>query len=501
MLAPWALEEMVTANLPDQRLNHRLTHLLSDLGCRPTASIPAACGGLNEITAAYRFFDNDKVNPDNILQPHAEQTRRRMAQQQTVLLIQDTTEVDLTRPSQQVQGAGPLDGSSRRGVFLHPLHAFTPEAIPLGTAWCRIWAREAEAEPLSKAERRKKRKTATLEQKESQRWIEGLRQARQIAQEMPRTQCICVADSEADIYELFTEPRGLVPVDWLIRACQDRALEAEEPEEPGPEVESPARSEPEPEAAKVPSLLRSRVMATPLLFTKQITVRGRQAKLSCETRGRRQSRETRQANLEVRAASVTLRPPYRAGVSLSPVVVNIVLVSEPSPPAGEEAVEWILVTTLPIDSVDQVRQIIEYYCVRWMVEVLFRTLKSGCRVEERRFEHLDRWTNCAALYLIVAWRTLLVCRLGHCGPELDCEAIFDPSEWKSVWVTVHRQPPPATPPRLSVMIRLIAQLGGYVNRPNRPDPPGPQTVWLGMQRMYDLATAWNAFGPGAHSLT
>jgi Transposase DNA-binding/Transposase Tn5 dimerisation domain len=501
MLAPWAVEEMMTASLDDQRLNARLTQLLSDLGCRPTASIPAACGGSNEMTAAYRFFDNDKVNPDNILQPHAEQTRRRMAQQDTVLLIQDTTEVDLTRPSRQVQGTGPLDGSARRGVFLHPLHAFATDATPLGTAWCRIWAREVEAEPPSKDEKRKKRKAAPIEQKESERWVEGLRQAREIAQELPETRCICVADSEADIYELFTEPRGLVPVDWLIRACQDRALEVETGEEPSPEVESEARSLPELEAAKVPFLLRSRVMATPVLFTRQITVRGRQAKLSCETRGRRQSRVTRPADLEVRAASVTLRPPWRPGVGLAPVVVNVVLVSEPSPPEGEEAIEWILITTLPIDTLERVQQIIEYYCVRWMVEVLFRTLKSGCRVEERRFERLDRWTACAAVYLIVAWRTLMVCRLGHSCPEMDCEAIFDPAEWKSVWVTAHRQAPPATAPQLSVMIRLIAQLGGYVNRPNRPDPPGVQTVWLGMQRMYDLATAWNAFGPGAQAVT
>jgi hypothetical protein len=492
MLAPWVLEEMATADLRDKRLNKRLIQILSDLGSRPTASIPAACGGFNELTATYRFFDNDKATHDVILQPHAEQTRRRMAQQAIALMVQDTTEADLTRPEQQVKDAGPLDGSDRRGVFIHPLHAFTPDAIPLGTAWCRIWTREEEAKPLSKAEKRKKRKAAPIEQKESQRWIDGLRKAREIAQEMPQTRCICIADSEADIYELFAEPRGTVPVDWLIRACQDRALEPEAAPGPGPKPESQV----EPEAMKEPSLLRSRVMATPVLFTRQITVRGRQAKRSCETRGRRQSRVTRQADMEVRCATVTLRPPWRPEASLPPVVVNVVLVREPSPPEGEEAIEWILVTTLPIDTVEQTRQIIEYYCVRWMVEVLFRTLKSGCRVEKRRFEELERWTACAAVYLIVAWRTLLVCRLGHGCPEMDCEAIFDPAEWKSVWVTVHRQPPP-TPPPLSMMIRLIAQLGGYVNRPNRPDPPGVQTIWLGMQRMYDLATAWNAFGPGA----
>jgi hypothetical protein len=128
---------------------------------------------------------------------------------------------------------------------------------------------------------------------------------------------------------------------------------------------------------------------------------------------------------------------------------------------------------------------------------LFRTLKSGCRVEERRFEQVDRVLVCLAVYLIVAWRTLYVCRLGRGFPDLDCEAVFEPSEWQSVWVAVVRQKPPRKPPRLGEMIRVIAQLGGYVNRPNRDDPPGPQTVWIGLQRMHDLAWAWDTFGPGA----
>jgi Transposase DNA-binding/Transposase Tn5 dimerisation domain len=506
MLAPWALEEMATADLSDKRLNDRLNQILSDFACRPTASIPAACGGYNEMVAAYRFMDNDKATFRAILDPHVKQTRRRMAEQETVLIAQDTTEIDLTKPEQQVQGAGPLDGSARRGGFIHPLHAFTIDGTPLGTAWCMNWAREQEAEPLSKEQKRRQRKAAPIEEKESQRWIEGLRQAREIAQEMPQTRCVCIADSEADIYEFFAEPQGLVPVHWLIRACQDRALEVMDDDEPGPEFEadesrdSEEKSEEKAEAGQVSSHLRSRVMDTPVLFTRQITVRGRKAKLSCETRGRRQSRVTRPADLEVRAATVTLRPPWRPGSSLPPVVVHVVVVSEPSPPEGEEPIEWILATTLPIDTLEQVQQIIEYYCVRWMIEVFFRTLKSGCRVEERRFERWDRWEACVAVYLIVAWRTLMVCRLGQSCPEMDCEAIFDPSEWKSVWVTAKRQAPPKTPPRLSAMLRLIAQLGGYVNRPNRPDPPGPQTVWLGMQRMYDLAAAWNAFGPGAKPL-
>jgi hypothetical protein len=97
------------------------------------------------------------------------------------------------------------------------------------------------------------------------------------------------------------------------------------------------------------------------------------------------------------------------------------------------------------------------------------------------------------LYLIVAWRTLFVCRLGRDCPELDCDVIFEPSEWKAVWVAIYQTPPPEKVPALGKMVHLIARLGGYVDRPK--SEPGPQTVWIGLQRMYDLAWAWDTFGP------
>lgn len=482
MLAPWAMEEMKTAELEDKRLNARLGMLLSAFGERPTASIPAACGGFKEMTAAYRFFDNEKVTCEKILAPHAERTRERMAQEEVVLLVQDTSELDFSRPEKQVIGAGSLDRSSRCGAFLHPLVAFTSDGTPLGTCWTKLWTREEPAEE-TRAEKEKRRKATPIEAKESVRWIEGLREARGVAQELPGVQCVCIADSEADVYEMFSEPRGERPVDWLVRACQDRAVLPD-----GGNSDDEARQ------------LRAAVESQAVLFTKEISVRGRpQAKVSCETRGRRQPRDSRTAEVEVRATTVTLRPPQRPGFKLPAATINVVWVREINPPADDEPVEWLLLTTLPIETVEQVRTIIQYYTVRFLIEVFFRVLKSGCRVEQRRFTHIDRLLPCVALYLIVAWRTLMVCRLGRSCPELDCEAIFDPSEWKSVWMTVRHRKPPRRPPRLREILPLIAQLGGYVNYPNRRDPPGPQTIWLGLQRMYDLALVWNTFGPGAQS--
>lgn len=479
MIASWVVEELKTTYFKDSRLNTRFEEVLDALAKKPSCSIPAASRGLNEMTATYRFFDNKKVTFETVLKPHRDQTLARVAAQPVAILAQDTTEIDVTRPEQQMTGAGPMDAGPRRGVFLHPLYAFTPDGTPLGTVEAITWARD-DAPLAPREERIKKRAQTPIEEKESWRWVEMLNKCRAVALDLPSTQVIAVADSEADIYELFVaaqaEPQNL---NWIVRACHDRAL-----------VRDPKATESD-EAIK---LMREKVLATPALYTKKIKVRGRKAKVNCEKRGRRQARQSRQAEVEVRAASVTVRPPQRTGCKLPPVTLNVVYVCEINPPQGEEAVEWILLTNLPIDDVEKVRLVVDYYCVRWVIEIFFRTLKSGCRVEGRRFEHIDRFLPCLALYMVVAWRTLYVCRLGRSCPDVSCEAAFEPAEWKAVYQVVHRAAPPFVPPTLSAMVRMVARLGGYVDR-KRDDPPGPQTVWIGLQRMFDLALCWQLFGP------
>jgi Transposase Tn5 dimerisation domain/Transposase DNA-binding/Transposase DDE domain len=483
VLAPWVVDEMKSVNLRDQRLNRRVRRVLSQLAGHPTASIPAACGGHAEMTAAYRFFDNDKVDFDGVFQPHLDSTRTRIAAQPVVVLVPDTTEIDVTRPEQQVQDAGPLDGDTRRGLFLHLMHAFTPDGTPLGTVQGIPWARDDD-KPRNATRTRGERAAEPIEQKESFRWLLAMHHAREEAKYCPGTRIISVADSEADILEVLAagmeEPRT---VDWIVRSCQDRALVDDLDETRATE-----------------DYLRAEVGAAPVLFRQAITVRGRTAKVACEDRSRRQPRKTREAVVEVRAARVTLRAPERPAGQLPDVTVNAVLVREVDPPGDDVAVEWLLLTSLPIGTMDQVRVVIQYYCTRWMIEIVFRVLKSGCRVEKRRFEHVDRLLPCLAVYLIVAWRTLYVCRLGRSCPEISCEAVFEPAEWQSVYQVVKRQPPPKQAPKLQEMVRLVAQLGGYVNR-KRADEPGPQTVWLGLQRLHDITLCWQVFGPGAHERT
>jgi hypothetical protein len=177
------------------------------------------------------------------------------------------------------------------------------------------------------------------------------------------------------------------------------------------------------------------------------------------------------------------------------VTVNVVQVKEVDPPAGEEPIEWLLLTSLPIATQGEILRVIQTYCLRWMIELYFRVLKQGCRVEDRLFETMDRVNRFLAVALIVAWRTLYVTRLGREFPDLDCEAVFEASEWKAVYQVTQKKTPPKSPPKLQEMVRMVAQLGGYVNRP-RADEPGAETIWKGLQRMHDMARCWDLFGPG-----
>lgn len=479
MLAPWVIEESSDINLQDKRLNGRMGEILGQLGGSPSASIPSACRTWSETLAAYRFFDNPKVTFEKLLESHISATYRRITSHPVVIVAQDTTEVELTRPERKVVGAGPLDSGSRWGAFLHPMMSFTPEGTPLGLVYAQAWARD---EPPKGARPKKQqehdRKHTPFEDKESYRWYESLHQAEDVAQQSPQTHVVCVADSEADIYELLEYPTN-ERFDWIIRGCQNRSLR---------------NSEKGIEEANTSAFLREKVLSTKVRFTNEIHVRKRESKIPGDARNRKQSRPARDAVVEIRATRVKLRAPWRCDKKLSDAAVNVVLVTEVDPPQDEEPIEWMLLTSLPITSARQIKAAIQYYTVRWMIEVYFRTLKSSCRIEERQFETIDRVLNAIAIYLIVAWRSLYVCRIARELPDESCEAIFEPQEWKSLHSFIHLKPPPPEPPTLQAQVRMIGQLGGYVNR-SRDDEPGPLTITLGLQRAHDITRCWLAFGP------
>jgi hypothetical protein len=465
----WIEVEAATADFGDARLNRRYQLLLDRLSSKPTLSIPAACQGLAETTAAYRFCDNPRTDAATVLQPHAAATVARVRAEKVVITAQDTTEIELERPEERV--GGPLNDESRWGLYLHPLLALTPQRVPLGVVTAKIWSRDPVEFARSQAEKRRARKAAPLEDKESVRWLEGYQSACALAAAAPDTTVIAVSDSEGDIYECL-QAGTTGAASYIVRGCQDRAvLDEAQP------------------------LLLQTLACKAALGRLKIRVRKRAASTGDETKTRKQARGGRIARVTVRAATVSLRGPARPGGKLPTIEVHAILVKEEKPPAGEEPIEWLLLTDLPIATFEEVTTVIDYYGCRWEIEVYFRTLKSGCKIEELQFERQDRYEVCLALYLIVAWRVLHLLMLGRECPEMSCAAVLSEAEWKSAYVIAMNEAAPKEPPPLMEMVTLIAELGGYLNR-KHDGPPGPQTMWIGLQRMRDFAIAWTAFGPG-----
>lgn len=459
------VDELHSIDLGDQRLNKRGKRLLERFFADPAASINAACQGWAETQAAYRFFDNKNVQVEGILRPHQEATRRRIAEHPVVLIAQDTTELDYSE--HPPEGAGPLNSEKQRGFLDHSHIAFTPEGLCLGVVEVNIWARSDEGFGESK-----KRQYDPLETKEKHRWLGGYRYACDLQRQIPQTQIISVADSEGDIYELFVEAekQGESACDYVIRAGKIRSLTELDPEA-GPATYRKLQQE---------------MNGAPLIAVRELIL------------ARTPKREAREAQLEIRAQRVRLKAPYRKHTTLPDIEINVVLVREINPPSADEAVEWLLITSLPINTKDEVLLVVNYYTGRWPIEVYFRVYKTGCMVEQIQLETSDRLLPCLMLYKIIAWRILYLTLLGRLCPELPCDVLFTADEWKPVWKITRQDPIPETAPDLNTFSLLLAQLGGHNGRANDA-PPGPQSLWVGIRRMTDFAMAWRAFGPREHA--
>ena len=451
--------ELEGIDLGDKRLNRRSERIIEALAADPQASVNSACDGWSDTMAAYRFFDNQAVEPNQILQPHIDATKRRMSEHPVVLILQDTTELDFS--AHPPVDAGCLNKDDRFGLYDHTHLAVTPERLCLGVVGAEQFDRTPESLGNTHA-----RRTLPIEQKESFRWLTGYRLASQLAGECSDTQIVSIADREADIYDIFVEAeQHATPADFVIRAKEDRCTPERDPDS-GPAVYRKVRDE----------VSVSEIRATQTIDLPQTP-----------------KRAARKAELEIRAIRVAVKPPH-ARSHLPSVTYSVVLVEEVNGPMDGTDVSWLLITTLPIDSVEDVLRVIDYYVARWIIEVYFRTLKTGCRVEEIQLETTARVKRCLAFYKIIAWRVMYLTYLNRECPSLPCTAVFDESEWKSVWCVTSRQELPETPPTLSEFVALLAQLGGYNNRRTEP-PPGPQTIWVAIRRMTDFATAWLSFGP------
>lgn len=437
----WAEDEFGAAELGDIRITERLVALAHHLSRAPHSSFPQSLVG-PALKACYRFFDNPKVDVEGVLAPHIEQTLARMRQVPVVLAVQDTTEFNLGHlPA--AEGLGYCTGNNTHGFMMHSTLAVTQEGFPLGVQGLQIWTRNPDEFGKSKL-----RRARSIEEKESYKWLHGLDHLSKLKAHCPDTHIISVCDREADIFDLFATPRP-DGVDWLIRACRNRNVEHDEK-------------------------YLWKAMET-------VSILG-EVELRIPVSG---STTTRTVRLALRCAPLRLRPPRHTKGMLELEVFAIHAFQVGASEKGFEPLEWMLLSSVPTHTYEEVLERLKWYSRRWTIESWHRVLKSGCRIEARQFGNLDRFMRSTALFAVIAWRIMYVTLLARAGNDLSCEMFLQPFEWRALYCRIHRTTKiPDKPPSLAEAVLWIAQLGGYLKRKNAR-PPGTTVMWRGFLALHE----------------
>lgn len=442
----WAHAVVGTPDLGDRRRVRRVQQLVTCLADQPDASIPTACGDWATTKAAYRLWATADRVPEFAERLRAGHTQATKAQLPVgrVLAVQDTTTLDWTDHPATTE-LGPIGrGTQRHGLLVHSTLALTTDGVPLGLLDQQVWARDVTAH--GKKHTRRMRATA---EKESQKWLDGISHA---ATNLPdEVELIHIGDAEADIYDLFAYAQTTA-TQFLIRACQDRGTTA------GMRLEATLESQPVADVRVIELARTSR-------------------------------RAPRSARLELRWTSVTLTAPHRRA---DPgVTVDAILVQEVEAPAGVEPVRWLLLTTVPVTTLDEAWERVGWYRYRWRIERYHYVLKSGCQIETRQLRTAARLASCLALYALVAVRVLHLKELAEATPDAPGTDLVSVEEWQVLWTKRHPgTAPPAGTPTLRMVVRELAQLGGFLARRGDGEP-GVKVIWRGLQRLNDLLEGYH----------
>ena len=408
----WAENEFGYAPLGDQRLSNRLVEIGRKQAMNPGCSYSGAVGGnWSEVKGYYRFIDqpeDSEVTMENILLPHREQTIRRMKSEKIVLCLQDGSDLNYNNLD-HCEGLGVIGsnqtGAKSRGLHMHSMLAITVEGLPLG-----VLRSECTAPTVKSQDDERPAFTIPIEEKKTFSWIEGVRDCQALKQLMPHTSIINISDREADFFEMFDDQRSKSPnVELLVRAKYNRGTTG---------------------ADKLFETAR----LSPIQAHIEIKVPRQSARSKKSKQKARPKRAARTAQVLVRSTHVELNPPpYHK--DKEPIKIGIVHVKEDNPPVNTEAIEWFLLTTLTLQSVDEILNCVKWYCLRWRIEDWHRVLKSGCDAEELANKTAERLKRAVAIKLVIAWRIMLMTLLGRETPELPPEVMFSDLEMKvlSAW--------------------------------------------------------------------
>ena len=453
--------EFASLDLNDKRLDRRGRFIAERVATAPGRSFPQLFPENRELEAFYRFVENPYFGMDDVLEPHRDATRGRCAERGEVLVLHDTTEFAFRGEKKRI-GLGRLQ-KGRQGFFAHASLAVSADGNrdPLGLLNLLPWTRKREEEEISSQ--------WPFIKKEQERWAMGVEASKCNLDDTVKT--IHVMDREGDDYSIFA---GLADDRFVIRICHDRKIVW-----------------PENLQTTEPDRLMAALRQADAVCERTVKLSPRKRHANRMQRKIHPQRRERNAVLQMSALQVTL---VRSGwLDLQgrtdlpkELDVNLVRVWEEEPPDGEEPVEWLLVTTEPIDTVEQIERVVDMYRARWLVEEFFKALKTGCSYQKRQLESLATLQIALAILAPVAWGLLVLRHRARSMPNTPAEIVASPQQIEILqgkgYLTTDR-------PTVRDILLGVAKLGGHIKRNGEP---GWEVIGRGYTDLLLMEQAWIA---------
>jgi hypothetical protein len=442
----------------DARLGRRLRKLIERMDGAIGASLPLVCQDWANTKAAYRFFSNDRVSEAQILAGHFLATRDRFATTGgMILIIQDTTEFTFQREraeavgiTYRVNSGKDKDGRYRQhtvcGLLMHASLAVTIEGLPLGLSAVKFWSRQR-FKGTAALKRKINPTRVPIEHKESIRWLDNMRRSTELLGAPAR--CVHVGDRESDIYELFCLAREL-GTHFVVRSCVDRL------------------------AGNGGHTIASEMDEVPVQGVHSVEVRDGKGRLGS-------------ASVELRYRRVHVLPPIGKQKRYPALALTVIHAKERAAPADRPAIDWKLITDLPVLTREAAIEKLRWYALRWKIEVFHKILKSGCRAEQARLRTAERLVKLIAVFCILSWRVFWMTMIDRSAPHAIPSLALTTREIGLLDQLVPDKAQASIGTRtLSSYLIKVARLGGYLARARDP-PPGAMVMWRGLSRLTDIA--------------
>jgi hypothetical protein len=427
----------------DSRRDQRFVTLVDNISRQPGSSLPKQSDNWYETKAAYNFFKNEDVTLDGLKQTVSAFGVSQVKDFSQLLIVHDITNINFSLSG--AEGLGYLDHGVGEGVLCYNSVAVSTEGLPLALMYQNTWVRPEET--MGKA---RNRKTANFEDKESYQWYEGIKTINeQLGQNVQK---IHIADRQADIYELFFNAYES-QTDLLIRAHFNRKL------------------------------------SNGSALWNDISQREVQGKISL-TIPDAAGKNKQQIEASVQYGKVEILRPATSKNKYQSVELTAIQVTQTGGKAGEDLLQWRLLTTLEVSSLTDVLKYIKWYTLRWLIERFHYVLKSGTKIEDLQLKQASSLQKAISIYSLAAFRIMQLVYESRQHPTVSCEFLLTKNQWQTLYMLIHKTNNlPTHPPDLQQAVTWIGRLGGHLGRKS-DGPPGMKTVWLGYQQLVVAATIY-----------